>query len=96
MEITPHYDIARPGITLEIQNRGAGQPNVRVLNTYTDDVKGGEVHPSVSRVEYWPLESSFGWYDFVVEVESDPGFHQRIAGHVETGKHSMSDPAIGR
>ena len=40
-------------------------------------------------------ECSFGWYDLTLEVESDPTFRQRLAGHVETGQDSVSDPALG-
>lgn len=42
----------------------------------------------------WSLEATFGWYDFTVEVESDATFRQQIAGHLENGKDSMTDPAI--
>ena len=34
------------------------------------------------------------WYDLVVELEGT-SFRRRFAGHVETGKPSRSDPAIG-
>jgi phospholipase C len=53
------------------------------------------VEPGATPSRYWSLESSFGWYDFTIDVESDPGFGRRLAGHVETGHDSMSDPAIG-
>jgi phospholipase C len=96
LEITSHYDVDRPGITLEIQNRGEGHAHVRIVDTYTENTKHAALQAGGNRAEYWPLESSFGWYDFVIEVESEPDFQQRIAGHVETGKHSMTDPAIGR
>jgi hypothetical protein len=29
-----------------------------------------------------------------VTIPSDPTFRQQIAGHVETGRHSVTDPAI--
>jgi phospholipase C len=40
------------------------------------------------------LTRSFGWYDFTLSVEGEPGFVQRYAGHVETGKTSKTDPAM--
>jgi len=43
----------------------------------------------------WGLKSSFGWYDFTVSTESDPGFLRRIAGHLENERDSASDPALG-
>jgi phospholipase C len=96
LEITSHYDVDRPGITLEILNRGQGHARVQIRDTYTEDTRHAALQAGGNRAEYWPLESSFGWYDFVIEVESEPDFQQRIAGHIETGKHSMTDPAIGR
>jgi len=40
------------------------------------------------------LKKSHGWYDVSVRVEGVDGFEQRFAGHVETGKDSVSDPAM--
>jgi hypothetical protein len=41
------------------------------------------------------LHKSFGRYDLTVPVDSDASFPRQLQGHVETGRHSMSDPAIG-
>jgi len=37
----------------------------------------------------------FGWYDLTLTVGADPTFRQQLAGHVETGRDSASDPALG-
>lgn len=42
------------------------------------------------------LQDSFGWYDFSLNVVGNSNFEQRFAGRVETGKHSFSDPYMGR
>jgi phospholipase C len=41
------------------------------------------------------LRHVYGWYDLTITVDSDASFVRRYAGHVETGKASMSDPALG-
>ncbi len=41
------------------------------------------------------LQSSFGWYDLRVEVETFSDWSERFAGHVETGKISKTDPLMG-
>ena len=41
------------------------------------------------------LEQFHGWYDLIVTVAGDPSFKYRLAGHVETGHDSFSDPALG-
>jgi phospholipase C len=42
------------------------------------------------------LVSSFGWYDFSVQLKGNKLYEQRFAGRVETGKPSYSDPFMGR
>lgn len=42
------------------------------------------------------LSSSSGWYDLSVKVKGSSGFEKRYAGHVETGKATITDPYMGR
>lgn len=42
------------------------------------------------------LQSSHQWYDFSVKVEGNDTFEKRYAGHVETGRESFTDPAMGK
>ncbi|SKB28237.1 phospholipase C [Parapedobacter luteus] len=45
---------------------------------------------------FWPeLADSGGWYDLSVQVAGYPNYTQRFAGHVETGKPSITDPLMG-
>jgi phospholipase C len=62
---------------------------------HCNDTIEHSLRPGENFVKFWNLERSFAWYDFTIEVDSDPDFRQRITGHVETGKDSMSDSAIG-
>jgi phospholipase C len=41
------------------------------------------------------LQRFYGWYDLIITVAGDPTFKYRLAGHVETGAESISDPALG-
>lgn len=43
----------------------------------------------------WNLDASGWWYDFEVTCDSDVSFPRRPAGRMETGRHSVSDPAFG-
>ncbi|AMN44985.1 phosphocholine-specific phospholipase C [Rhodoplanes sp. Z2-YC6860] len=49
-------------------------------------------HP---RELYWNLRKTGFWYDFIVTSDSDSDFERRLAGHVETGRASVSDPGMG-
>lgn len=43
----------------------------------------------------WALSRSGGWYDFVLTAPKNPDFYRRIAGRLETGRDSITDPARG-
>jgi phospholipase C len=40
------------------------------------------------------LKESFGWYDVSITVKSGKSYLQRLAGHVETGNESFTDPLM--
>ncbi|WDF79638.1 phospholipase C, phosphocholine-specific [Mucilaginibacter sp. KACC 22773] len=42
------------------------------------------------------LSKSHGWYDFSIKVTGSHAFEKRYAGRVESGKHSFSDPLMGK
>jgi phospholipase C len=57
---------------------------------WTARVKGGD------DVElHWDTDNSGFWYDFAVTCDSDPAYYRRLAGRIETGRHAVSDPAMG-
>ena len=89
------YHVDSLGITLDIHNRGATATEVRISDAYTKKTVTRHVEPGETLTWHWALEGSFGWYDLTVEVESDSTFKRQLAGHVETGCDSMTDPAIG-
>jgi len=41
-----------------------------------------------------PLAASHHWYDLGLRVKNLPGWSRRLAGHIETGAPSISDPAM--
>jgi len=53
-----------------------------------------ELAPGASVVQGWSLEDSHGWYDLALTLDQSPKFLRRLAGRVETGRPSISDPAI--
>ena len=54
------------------------------------------LRPGTAAHSVWDLRGSDHWYDLTVTLADDPTFIQRLAGHVETGRPSRTDPAIGR
>ena len=49
--------------------------------------------PGACVEQAWPLATSAGWYDLVVTADGSDRFLCRLAGRVETGQPSISDPA---
>jgi phospholipase C len=83
-------------LVLQISNLTQSKASVTVTDAYT-----GRTLPAFFTrhgeefVVDWSLEEFRGWYDLVITVEQDPTFQYRFAGHIETGRESISDPAMG-
>jgi phospholipase C len=94
LDVSSEYD-SDLGITLGIRNRGNDVSKLRIVDTYGKRAITHALEPGKTFTWHWPLLASFGWYDLTVLVESDASFAQRLAGHVETGRDGLSDPALG-
>jgi phospholipase C len=90
------YDVSfdRTGITLDVHNRSAETAKLRITDAYTKQSVVHHLESGRRLTWHWSLEGSFGWYDLTVAVDADAAFERRLAGHVETGWDSVTDPAI--
>jgi phospholipase C len=95
LDVASGPDDDHDGIVTEITNRGSMPCRVNAVNIYGHDGVSRLLMPGQSFTKHWPLHDSYNWYDIVIEVDSDHDFKRRLAGHVETGRPSASDPAIG-
>jgi len=96
-EVRVCYDIANGNVYLELLNGGkkAAKFTVRA-KAYRDDGPWTATVQRGAKAElHWDLASSGAWYDLVVSCDADPSFARRFAGRVETGKHTVNDPAMG-
>ncbi|MBS0343952.1 MAG: phospholipase C, phosphocholine-specific [Proteobacteria bacterium] len=96
-EVRVSYDAKHGEVHLRLLNTGGGECQLTVrAKAYRDDgpwifkLKGGQ-----ERQHHWKLADSGNWYDFVVSCDADASYTRRFAGRVETGEHSVSDPAMG-
>ncbi len=89
------YDKDSEGIALEIHNHGSSAERVKVTDAYSSKTTTQQVQPHGTFTHYSELHKSFGWYDFTVQADSDASFQRQLAGHIETGRDSVSDPGIG-
>ena len=95
LDVKASYDGEGGGVTLIITNQRSHTEKVRVLDNYTGESFRQSLAPNESVRKHWPSLRRSGWYDLTIKVVDDPAFEYRFAGHVETGKDSVSDPAIG-
>ena len=83
---------------LEVNNQGHGTCAITVkpLAYLGDDAWSFTLKRGQSRKKHWKLDESGGWYDLEVTSNADASYRRRFAGRVETGEHSISDPAMGQ
>lgn len=95
-EITVAYDHKKGGISIELYNSGTLPMAVNVISNAYEH--GGpwslELSAKATVKKQWPLAKSGNWYDLSVKMKQENGYLRRVAGRVETGKHSISDPAM--
>lgn len=96
-EIRVCYDIANGDVYVDLLNTGMNACLFTVTpQAYRKDgpwrVKLAGKGTDSRR---WSLAGSGRWYDFAVTCDTDPAFYRRFAGRVETGAHTVSDPAMG-
>jgi phospholipase C len=95
-EITISYDHKKGRLAVQVINAGPQPVDVVISPNVYDGYqpatlqvpKGGKSQKS------WTLDKSGNWYDFTVRYKVGQGYARRFAGRVETGKDSVSDPAM--
>jgi phospholipase C len=96
-EIELGYDTVRGNIALRVTNDSASACNFQLrANAYFDATPLNLAVPARGQASHYiSLRGSSQWYDFSVTVPEQPSFYRRFAGRVETGRDTLSDPALG-
>ncbi|KKB65016.1 phospholipase C [Robbsia andropogonis] len=98
-EVHEHFE--GDAIVLKLDNAGKGscsfiivsrrvQHGRAIEDTQTQRLNGGD--STRLRID---LSDQHGWYDVIVTVADDKAFIRHLAGHLENGQESWSDPALG-
>jgi phospholipase C len=83
-------------IRLVLSNHGTGTVQLTLSDAYGNTrPQTFRLRPGARTEHVLELGHSHGWYDLTIVSAQDGGFLRRLAGHVETGRPSISDPAIG-
>jgi phospholipase C len=88
------FDLAANALSLSLQNLGKTS-KLTITDAYSGETFTQAFEPQQSWASTGELNRTFGWYDITLEVDTDSTFRQRISGHLETGRDSVTDPAIG-
>ena len=91
------YDIANGDVYVKFSNTGTNACTLTIQDNAYGSVGPWElkVEPGKEVEQNWSLRKSGNWYDFSVTADTAKGYMRRFAGRVETGKHGLSDPAMG-
>jgi phospholipase C len=94
-EVRVCYDPEDNAVRLTIMNMGNQPADVTVTaNAYrTDGPWTYSVAPGMQTDASWNVTDSHHWYDFTLTMGT--AFERRFAGRLETGRDSVSDPAMG-
>ncbi|WP_375210196.1 phosphocholine-specific phospholipase C [Hyphomonas jannaschiana] len=81
-------------VTLMIRNKGRTKQDLSVYAGVYDGSEPVTVSVGAGRTLKREFETrdSGAWYDITVSAD---GFERRLAGRIETGRHGISDPAMG-
>ncbi len=95
LEVQSTYDAKTNHIMLSVTNYSGHDVAVDVADKYSGKTTSERVDAGSSASRRFPLERFNGWYDFVVTAAYDSSFMCQVAGHLETGGDSITDPAMG-
>jgi len=93
-EVTVAYDHTAGDVQMTLVNHGRAACSLKVAEAYGKGERTVTLEPGASKTEHWELAGSHGWFDLAATMEGHEEFLRRFAGHVETGKASVSDPAV--
>ncbi|WP_026607593.1 phosphocholine-specific phospholipase C [Methylocapsa acidiphila] len=93
--VNSSYEASGHEIAVSVANQGPTVGGVTITDVYTGRRLVMGLPPGASFTRRFDLRETFGWYDLTVAINAAGNFTQVLAGHVENGQDSFSDPAIG-
>jgi phospholipase C len=94
LDVLAQYSPQAGSIVLMIRNNGSTAAAVNIADQYTGQRVNLSIGPGATESPFFSLVRSSGWYDFVITLAPNSGIQYRIAGHLETGTASISDPLL--
>ena len=76
-------------------NNGASAVTLAIKDGYTGTTVEQVLAPGETVTRTVATAPTYGWYDVIITSAADGSFTRRLAGHIENGRESITDPAIG-
>ena len=95
LSVSTSYDERHLSLDLTFANHGKKQLSVTVRDGYRGRPVTLSLRPGEKERREWSLTHNHGWYDLSVSVAGNALFERRLAGHLENGEDSFTDPAMG-
>ena len=86
---------AGPNLILTFASTSHATVQLTIAEAYSGRSFPISVRPGRPESVLIPSVLSKGWYDITVTAHGDAAYLRRLAGHLETGAPSISDPALG-
>ena len=93
--VVSSYDRAGHSLTTVITNPSGRTYGITIGNFYTGRGEVRTLAPGASMTTKWTLGATSGWYNISITIAEDAAFYWYLAGHVENGHDSVTDPGIG-
>ena len=94
-EVKASYDHSKGMLRLELRNPGQSAAEITIADSYNPSKPVNVTIPAGKRLtRAWTCGKQGNWYDLVVRFKTQEAYLRRLAGRIETGKHSISDPAM--
>jgi len=95
LTVTSAFDRKTLKLTITLRNAGPAPLSVRALaNAYEHKPWTVTVGPGATVSSTWALTGSRGWHDLSLTLAEHPGWLRRLAGRLETGRDTVTDPAM--
>jgi len=82
-------------LNLAITNSSSATMRLTLTSAYDGKHSQVEARPGSTVTVTAPTAFGAGWYNVSVTSDAGPQYLRRLAGHVETGRPSVSDPSLG-
>ncbi|WMD18060.1 phospholipase C, phosphocholine-specific [Achromobacter seleniivolatilans] len=98
LDLTATYASAGARLLVAVRNPSEQTRRYRITANAYDYPRAADalLAPGETANLSWNMSGSAGWYDISLRDQDDPAFLRRLAGRIETGAPSTSDPAMGQ